>query len=362
LDQSEQHLYRAVKIARLAGYDVGLAMAEARLAATRMVQGHLAEADRYFQQAIPILRKSGSPVMALYAVMSRLWMHEYRLEHEEFEALVEWMRPMLDEFGGSFILIIRRYIGALVTGNQGRLSQALSDLHEVHRLAELNGDRFIITRIPNALGWLHRELLDMETALKWDGDGVRIAREMGCDEAEANSHVNLGHDYLALGEPARAWEHLEEAARIFERDVWNRWRYNLRLQAERASYWIARGDLKQAASHAAASLEQSKATLSRKHWAWGHKLLGDIALLEDRAPDAGREYEQALSILERHRCPIIEWRILRAAAEAARRLHDTSLTDDFRARARQAVQSLAESITEPSLRERFLASQPIRDI
>ncbi|MBM3791443.1 MAG: hypothetical protein FJW35_14005, partial [Acidobacteria bacterium] len=219
LDQSEQHLYRAVKIARLAGYDVGLAMAEARLAATRMVQGHLAEADRYFQQAIPILRKSGSPVMALYAVMSRLWMHEYRLEHEEFEALVEWMRPMLDEFGGSFILIIRRYIGALVTGNQGRLSQALSDLHEVHRLAELNGDRFIITRIPNALGWLHRELLDMETALKWDGDGVRIAREMGCDEAEANSHVNLGHDYLALGEPARAWEHLEEAARIFERDV-----------------------------------------------------------------------------------------------------------------------------------------------
>jgi tetratricopeptide (TPR) repeat protein len=288
-------------------------------------------------------------------------MHEYRLEHEEFGRLVEWMHPRLDKIGGSFLLFALRYIGALVTGNQGRFSQALFALREVHRLAELNGDRFWIPRVPNALGWLHRELLDMETALKWDGDGVRISREMACDEAEANSHVNLGHDYLAVGELARAHEHLEEAARIFDRDVWNRWRYNIRLQAERAGYWIARGDLKQAAAHADASLEQSKATLSRKHWAWAHKLRGDIELLEDRAPDARREYEQALSIIERHSCPIIEWRILLAAADAARRLHDSPSAEGLRARARHVVQSLAESITEPPLRERFLASKPIRD-
>jgi len=61
---------------------------------------------------------------------------------------------------------------------------------------------------------------------------------------------------------ARAYEHLEEAARIFDRDVWNRWRYNIRLQAERASYWIGRGDLKQAAAHAAASPESAKTTLT----------------------------------------------------------------------------------------------------
>jgi tetratricopeptide (TPR) repeat protein len=216
--------------------------------------------------------------------------------------------------------------------------------------------------VPNALGWLHRELLDMETALKWDGDGACIAREMDCDEAEANSHVNLGHDYLAVGEPARAYEHLEEAAKIFDRDVWNRWRYNLRLEAERASYWIARGDLKHAAAHAAVSLEQSQATLSRKHWAWGHKLLGDIAVLEERLPDARREYEQALSILERHACPITEWKILLAAADAARRLHDTSSSDSFRARALHVVHLLAESITEPTLRQCFVTSKPIRDI
>jgi tetratricopeptide (TPR) repeat protein len=72
LEQSEQHLYRAMEIARLAGYDVGLATAEARLAAIRMVQGNLLEADRYYQQAIPILRKSAPPEIALNNVASRL--------------------------------------------------------------------------------------------------------------------------------------------------------------------------------------------------------------------------------------------------------------------------------------------------
>jgi tetratricopeptide (TPR) repeat protein len=78
----------------------------------------------------------------------------------------------------------------------------------------------------------------MEAALQLDRDGVRIAREMGDDEAEANSHVNLGRDYWELGEPARAHEHLNEAERIFDRDDWDRWRYKLRLENDRARCWF----------------------------------------------------------------------------------------------------------------------------
>jgi len=114
--------------------------------------------------------------------------------------------------------------------------------------------------------------------------------------------------------------------------------------------------------HAAAALESARKTLSRKHWAWAHKLLGDIALLEDRPLDARHEYEQALAILQHHACPIIEWKILLAAAEAARRLSDSASADELRAHARHVVRSLAESITETPLRERFLAAKPISDI
>jgi tetratricopeptide (TPR) repeat protein len=360
-DRAGQLAFRALDMSRQAGFGAGVATAEALLGALAVMSGDLAEADRYYERSLPILRRTGPPSIALGACVVPSLLHEWRLDHAKLEELLEWVRPRLGQTGRLNVYHYR-YTSALALANQGRLSSALSELLDVARVMELNGERFYLARVPNALGWLHRELFDMEAALRFDRDGVRVAREMGSDEAEANSHVNLGRDYLELGEPARAHDHLEEAARIFDRDDWYRWRYKLRLENERAGYWIARGDLKQATSHATAALESGKQTLSRKHWAWAHKLLGDIALLEDRAPDARHEYEQALSILHGHACPIVEWKILLAASDAARRLHANSTADDLRARARRVVQSLAESVSEMPLRERFLAAKPIRDL
>jgi hypothetical protein len=53
---------------------------------------------------------------------------------------------------------------------------------------------------------------------------------------------------------------------------------------------------------------------------------------------------------------------LLAAADAARRLRDSSSAEDLDARTRHVVGSLAESITELALRQSFPASKPIRDI
>jgi hypothetical protein len=82
---------------------------------------------------------------------------------------------------------------------------------------------------------------------------VQQGREFLSVEAEANAQVNLGHDYLVLGEPARALEHLQEAHRLYDQDVWYRWKYNLRLQAELARYLITQGDLTAATAHATTS-------------------------------------------------------------------------------------------------------------
>ena len=57
---------------------------------------------------------------------------------------------------------------------------------------------------------------------------------------EANAHVNLAADYIALGEPQRARDHLRRAEEIFEADMWFRWRYNIRTKAELARYALAR--------------------------------------------------------------------------------------------------------------------------
>src|SRR5262249_53674257 len=188
------------------------------------------------------------------------------------------------------------------------------------------------------------------------------AREL-CDvEAECNGHINAARDHLVLEEPERAWEHLQQAEAHCEKDVWFRWVYYPRLQAEKASYWIARGDLRQALASARTSLEDATRTLSRKRMAWAHKLLGDVAALEDRPEQARREFERALLLLDRHPCPTIEWQILRSAASAAGMRGDSVACSEHLGRARAVVQRLANSVSDDTRRRMFLHSKTIREL
>ena len=96
------------------------------------------------------------------------------------------------------------------------MSDALKTLQEGVRLAELNGEQYFLPRLPNTIGWIYRELQDIESAMRLDRENVPLARELDFPEGEANAHVNLGHDYLLVGEPDRALEHLREAEKLFD--------------------------------------------------------------------------------------------------------------------------------------------------
>jgi tetratricopeptide (TPR) repeat protein len=362
LPEAQHYGNQAAELARFAESRVGLASAETVLAFHGVCTGDLTAAEPYLDRAIPVLKAEGEWLAAMNAGCFRGQLSAFRLEYQEAEPALRWVSEKARDLGAGFQLIFAHFEGGIARGNHGRLSEALGMLREGMRLAELNGDRFWLPRTPNTLGWLHRELHDLETALRLDAQSIQQGREFGSIEAEANGHINLGNDYLVLGEPAQAFEHLQEARRLYDQDVWYRWRYNLRLQAELASYWITQGDLKAAAAHATTSLQGAEATLSRKYIAWAHKLLGDVAVLEERMEDGQRHYATALGVLQRHPCPTIEWKILRAAAELARRQKNDTAGADFLGRARAVVHSLADSIEDDNLRQGFLAAKPVRDL
>jgi tetratricopeptide (TPR) repeat protein len=362
LTEMEQCGYQAAELSRRTKSRVGLASAEGVLATHRVCIGDLAGAGCYLDQAIPVLKAEGEALSALNAVCYRGVLCTFRLEYQQAEQALRWAHEKAHEVGAGFQLILVHFFRGMALGNQGRLSEALSMLREGMRLAELHGERYWLSRLPNTLGWLHRELLDLDTAVSLDAESVRQGREFGVAEAEANAHVNLGHNYLELGEPALAFEHFQGAQRMYDQDVRMRWRYNLRLHAELASYWIARGELKAAASHATAALQAAEATLSRKYIAWAQKLLGDIAALEDRVEDSHGHYATALGIVQGYPCPTIEWKILKAAAELAQRRKHDAAAAKFLGHARAVVQSLADTILDDKLREGFLAAKPVREL
>ena len=300
--------------------------------------------------------------MAVEAVTNWNFLHVWQLEYESAEEVFDWTLSRARKLGASFHITQILFMRGMALGNRGRVSEALASLHEGMRLAELNDERYYLPRIPNTIGWLHRELGDMDTALRLDTENVPLAQELNWLEAEANARINLAHHHLLHSELDRAIEHLRAAETIFGQDVWYRWRYNLRLQIGLASYWIARGDLKLAGSHAAACLEGANKTRSRKYIAWGHHILGDIASLEDRVEDAQREFETALKVFRTHPCPTIEWKILKGAAELATKVRNTDAADELRGRARSVIHSLADSVADDNLRIGFLKSKSVREL
>jgi predicted ATPase len=360
MDKTREHASRALKLAESAGSETAAAAAEVVLGLERMCLGDIPEAEQSFQRSVTVLRRTGPPIFALEAIAFSALLQAWQLNYEAAHDAVDWTIAHARSLGATYHVVMNLFVRGMTKFNEGRLSEGFDDLWEGRRLAEVNKERFWVSRYPNTLGWVFRELGDLDSAIRYDLEGAQIARENGYGKPEANAHVNLARDYMVAGEPHRVLEHLDRAQQIFEMDVWFRWRYYIRLKGELAQYWLLRGDTKRAGACAAESVALAAPRKARKHLAWGHKLLGDVAVAEERFADAGREYETALAMLARHRCPLIEWRILLAAAEAASAYHQTPLAEHYRARCQHVIHSLADSLIDERLRRKFLGSEAVR--
>jgi len=362
LEIARDYATRALGIAQAVGSELGAASAELVLGLERLCFGATVEAETYFARAVPILRKHGPPLHALEGVGFAGLLHAWQLDYEAADRDVNWTLQKARDLGLPYHIVMNLFVRGMALFNHGLLSQGVHDLREGLKLAERNRERFWLSRYPNTLGWVHRELQDFETALRLDTEGAQIARENGYGKPEANSHVNLARDYIGLGEPNRALEHLRRAEQIFEADIWFRWRYNIRLKAELAGYWLVLGDTRQAHRYASESVALAEPRKARKHVAWGHKILGDVAVAEERFADARREYQTALRVLQHHRCPVIEWNILLAAADMASTFGDSALAEHYLGHCRHVIGSLTDSLTDEDLRRKFLRSEAIRRV
>jgi tetratricopeptide (TPR) repeat protein len=352
---------RALELARQSHSEVGMATAEVMLALERMQAGDLAAADHALDQAIPALEKESPSLAALDAVSFRGFLHVWRLEYDQAEKRTRWAVGQARDLGTCFHLVENCFVRGMALGNHGDLGPALATVQEGLRLAELNGERYFFPRMINTLAWVYREMQHFNASLRLDREGIRVAQEMEAADGEIHAHINLATTHLLLDEPAKAFDQMERAAELLGQDQCFHWRQVLRLEEVRAAYWIACGNLKRAEAHATTALAQAQATVSRKHVAWAHKLLGDIAVREERFADARREYEAALAVLRHHRCPTIEWKILLAAA-MAHSSRDRSLAEHYRGRCQAVIGLLGDSITDMPLRRVFLDSEAARSI
>jgi tetratricopeptide (TPR) repeat protein len=286
----------------------------------------------------------------------------FQTEYERAIECEQEARQLASTLRDGFLFLTSMFFLGLSRGNLGRMSEGIATLEEAIQMAGRNGDRFWFPRMPNCIGWMHRELQDFEGAFNHDREGLRVARQYHVLEAEANSLINLGIDHTNEGKTEETLSAFHETHDIFARDAWFRWRYNIRLEAATAWYWLRQGDTKQAGAFAQRLLDTASEYEVHKYVAEAHRLKAEIAMALGDPAAAEAEFTAALDELKRYPAPLVEWKTLAALG----RLESTrgNLTSALSAftRAAEIVKACAASVTDDGLRATFLSSTAVREV
>jgi tetratricopeptide (TPR) repeat protein/predicted Ser/Thr protein kinase len=271
-------------------------------------------------------------------------------------------RQLASELRDGFLLLTSLFFLGLSKANLGQMSEALAVLDEAIRMARRNGDLFWHPRIPNCLGWIHRELQDFEGAFKFDQEGVAVGHQHHVLEAEANSLINLGIDYTHAGNNQETIAAFHKARDIFERDAWFRWRYNIRLHAAMAEHALRQGDTVKAREIVDRLLATATKYEVHKYIAVAHDLMAQIAIAEGNMTSAEAEFGAALAEFKQHPVPVVAWRIHADLGRLRSARGDSAGGREAFGQAAVIVNDIAANVSEATLRENFLASQAVREV
>jgi len=327
---------------------------DARLQALAlMTQGHLAlgdlaEAEHKFQQVIE--RPSQVDRRTLLGVLDvRARLRFFQSEYSTAEKLFRETVSLAAELGDGFETLKSHYFLTLTLANLGRISEALEVLNRAAEMARRNGDSFWSSRVPNCLGWIHRELQDHEGALAYDRNGAEMARRSGVGEAEVNSVINLVIDHFQAGDSGRTNASIQAAESILAQDAWFRWRFEMRLRAARAEQSLSRPE-------ALALLETATHHRARKYMADAHRLLARIAVAEADSAAAEAHLNSAIQILRAYPAPLAAWKTHLAMGRLQAQLERPKAARAAFAEAASLIRYIAGNIADERLRQVLLSS------
>jgi tetratricopeptide (TPR) repeat protein len=323
--------------------------------------GNLFEAKQIIDESVRIARELDHKPALIAGVTWRGMLHFFQSEYVRAEEMVSEGLRLSSEQRDGFLVLFCLYFLGLIRGNLGRMSEALATLDEVMELARRNGDRNQSLKIPNTVGWIHRELGDFDQALRANREGVEVARKHHLLEAEINSVINLGHDYTARSEGEKAPPAFREVEAMLERDGWFRWRFNLRLQSARCEYLLSQGDLAEAEDCGQRLLELATHYEARKYIAIARRLLAEAAAARGDLPRAETELMTALDLLRKYPSPPIAWKTYAALGRLRARMGQSRAAREAFTEASAIIKTMADNVSDERLRNIFLNSAAVRE-
>lgn len=245
----------------------------------------------------------------------------------------------------------------------GRYDQALRWYGEMHHYAESANDKFWLVRAPNVVGGVHLELFDLDAAIELCREGDEMTQRLSpSPESRGHCLVKLGLAYLARGEHGAADESLRTATELLEQDSWARWRWHMPLLRARAELALATGRIDEASSYASQSHDLAVQTDSRKHVAHSKLVLGQIALAQDRFPEAEKLLRSAVTLADHIHTARELWMSGSALGDTLARMGRDRDAEAFLTQAAQTIEAIAAEVPDPVLRASFTSALPVAEV
>jgi class 3 adenylate cyclase/tetratricopeptide (TPR) repeat protein len=346
----------ALSIAQETGDERVTARSLIYLGAVDQVHGKLLEQDAKLKQALRIGKTRGFQDVIAPALHALGAAANWRGEFQRAITLCQQgERAAADIYDGT-IELWAQAMRCLAHIGLGEYAEAITATNDGLTKARDRDNMVILGRLTNALGWLHQELGDFQRAIEYDRDSADLGQRTGISNVEISALINLGFDYLHLGEPEKALTLLETTLSRAEKGFGaHRWRWAMRLCACIADTLLVLGAPDRALTQVEQGFIDARATGSMKYIARFHALRGEIALAARQWSQAEADCREALRIARQISYPTLTWQAAHLLARSQTGQNNLEAAFATIQLAVETIDAVTTRIPDPALRETFLA-------
>jgi tetratricopeptide (TPR) repeat protein len=366
-EQAFEFSHQAQALASEVGNQNMLAASLYVIAHVHAVTGKLDEAAHGFEAALRVSREAGDKGYEGFNLFMLGQLYNWKGEYEQSLRLVEQGFAIGHAHDLQFIVIRHLWHRGLTYGGQGEYAAALAALRDALALSDRLGAKVYKCRSLNTLAWVHGEVYDLEAAIRYNREAAEAAYKVGDPELIRNAEINLGDDYLLVGDLEQAQSYLEKVYRDTQQrgkwgEEWMKWRYAQRLYHSLGELWLIKGDAAQALEFAEECLKLAEPTMSRKNLVKGWRLKGQALLAQRQGEQAQEALSRALTIAREIGNPPQLWKTYQALGALYESQADLERTRAAYQSAMDVIDGVAERLQDQELHRTFLAARPVQAI
>jgi tetratricopeptide (TPR) repeat protein len=365
-DVAEETLRAALAVAE-EGFDDVRLFASLWFANSLYAYGRIGEYQTLRPIVEELVDKIDDPLLqGIWSTLVSMTNSQFGRFDEALEHLERWRS--VTEKGPLITLVFNKWLEALTRGGKGEYQKAIALLQDVIDTSERIGEVLIRARVLNSMGWIYVELHNHKLAMKWHARAVKAAHELKVQdiEVENNAIMNLADSLIALNRLDEAEVHFRKVEQTVRnpgpKDRFALWAYSGHFFHSYGELWLARGTIDKALAYADECIQLSESTGRLKNIVKGRRLRGQVLLAQGKLKEAEQEISTALELAKKIGNPPQLWKTHAALGNLRQAQGQVGAKHKAYQDALVVIDEVASSLTDKSLRETFLNSDPVKSI